>query len=104
MTTHQILVQLRDLLADPKRWTKHQMARTETNYPVSPLSEEAAKWCLLGGLCKITNDNRGFSSAYIGARLALRSAAESTVAAFNDYAIHEDVMAAIDRAIVACQY
>lgn len=41
---------LRELFSEKKRWTKGELAQDKKGNRVSPSSEEACKWCLIGGL------------------------------------------------------
>lgn len=45
-----IVREMRDILIDPDRWTKHTWARNTNDTPVSTIGQPACKWCLLGCL------------------------------------------------------
>lgn len=48
----KVLVSVRELLSDEKRWTQGQEARDVSGDGVPPTSKDAVCWCLLGALYK----------------------------------------------------
>lgn len=48
--TEVTTIKVRQLLDSPMKWTKHYRARDVDGKEVTPRSEEAVKWCLLGAV------------------------------------------------------
>lgn len=58
MTTLDILLQLKKLFANKKRWTKHCLARDEDGHAAcldGKPTKLAVCYCLSGGMCKIAS-------------------------------------------------
>jgi hypothetical protein len=59
-TTKQILIEARDLISDPRRWTQHDMAILENGRACDPNHPTACAWCADGAVYKIIgNDPTG---------------------------------------------
>lgn len=94
LSAKEILEAARDLIADPKRWTKWQFARGKDGHVVASCSEKAMCWCMNGALIKVSD---GIGT--IEARHVLSTVTGLNIASFNDNSPHEDVIAAFDIAI-----
>lgn len=93
----QALIDARDLIADPERWTKHTFARDAKGKEVDPKSPDATCFCGLGALIKVVN---GDLAAFKWARVALADAdIEHTVSMVNDFQGHDAVLSLFDKAI-----
>lgn len=67
------LVALRDLLKDPKRWTRFTEARDVNGREVSATAPNAVCWCAYGGTRKVTDNSHRRQTALAH---ALEAAAE----------------------------
>lgn len=121
MTSQALLIQTRDLIADPSRWCRGAMARTANWVPERPeregcraLDPRATRRCLTGALYFVSKDlvpaGRHFldDPAYIGAFNALREACGALygitgmcigIVGVNDRYGHAAVLAVLDSAI-----
>jgi hypothetical protein len=82
--------QVRELLSDPNRWTKHYYARRADGKETDPLSPDAVSFCLLGACAKLGVDSTPlYDNLNVG------------VAEFNDKVTHEQVLAFLDEVINA---
>jgi hypothetical protein len=112
------LHQLRDLLADSRRWTRGALARNLLKEAVLPLSDRALSWSLAGSVAPALLELLGPRSSqvdwqrlYDATLVALWRAlpedhprtprVATDLDGFNDFpgTHHEDVLALIDRAI-----
>ena len=59
ITTLEGLKELDALLASKQNWCKGTNAKDSQGVPVTPFSENAIKWCLSGGIEKISFENDG---------------------------------------------
>lgn len=94
----QILQAARDLIAKPENWTQDDFARAADGSGVAPHSDEAVCWCSLGAINKVSppvEDNQTKKLA----KILLRNAMGTSIAAFNDTHTHEEVIAAWDETI-----
>jgi hypothetical protein len=107
--TKQILIETRDLIASPDNWT------TGSTEYLDDLGKP--RYCLGGALAKVafgdpdelySYENVGFFEEFVGASGIPHleddngeeyTAWEATVYSFNDTSEHEDVLAALDKAI-----
>lgn len=96
MTPKQILTQARELISDPKRWTKGYFAKTALGAPCGSLSDRAICWCISGAINKVS-EFKNHQVAYDRLRLVVGP----LITQFNDdpKTTHADVIAAFDRAI-----
>jgi hypothetical protein len=53
-TVESLLDDLFELLKDPDHWTQHCLARKEDDVRIFPSHPDAVKWCLVGGIDKVT--------------------------------------------------
>lgn len=110
MNEVETLKGVRDLLSDPKRWTKGSFARTKiTKRSIGPTEANAACWCIRGAVIKIAGDDGDGRAVEVALCKALRTiqgapfieADPAALARFNDepHCRHEEVMKVIDLAI-----
>ncbi len=58
MSDLENLKKVRELLSDPKRWTKGSFARTKiTKRSIGPTEANAACWCIRGAVTKVAGDD-----------------------------------------------
>ena len=91
----QNLLTLRDLLSDKSKWTQEVCARDKNDEEVSPGSEEACKWCLVGALMRIdlhTEKEHDEICIYLNKKIG-------GIGTFNDTHSHEEVMQKLDELI-----
>ncbi len=82
-------MKVKELLADPKRWTKGAMARRSDNFPVSPKDPSATCWCLMGAIemCYLDPwEAKDLVIANVGA-----------ITTFNDQGTHEEILSLCER-------
>jgi hypothetical protein len=91
------LVSLRDLLADPERWTQGAAARDATGEEMGVNRAAACRWCLTGGVRRIAGTGLGLEMLRVLARHL--PPGSPRLAAFNDTHTHADVLDLVDRTI-----
>lgn len=102
-TTKQVLIDARELIANPMHWTQHDFAKDADGKPVAMHTAiggnagGAVCWCSLGALIKVTAGE--LSPEFVNARFQLRRFMELDIARFNDTRTHAEVLAAFDKAI-----
>lgn len=96
------LQQVRDLLADPKRWTQGSYARDADGNPLSYRHPDAVCLCLDGAVIEIAGDTEGARYTEMQAHLEAQNDGNN-YANFNDAedTTHADVLAFLDKAIAA---
>jgi len=114
--TREILLKARTLIADPKHWTKGEMARTQSGRPTTTTSPTACQWCSVGAITKAARevdpsyDTNACYGAMTGLRLVTREVMEkegyqddlrNNLAVFNDTHTHAEILSAFDKAIDA---
>lgn len=92
----QDLEALRELLADPKRFTTGAFARDAQGAPVGPNDEKAVCWCLLGAIRKLEQDWRPGSPTY---RRIGDAVGSTSVGAWADANGHAAILALLDQLI-----
>lgn len=112
--TMQILIGVRALLSEPKRWMKGGLAQDADGEDVEPFSQRAQCWCLVGAMIKVTNEALGLPgvdgydlhefTAYIRAQDLMKRVVgdgAGTIVSFNDApeTNHIDIQQAITFAI-----
>lgn len=109
-TSKQILIETRNLLSDPSKWTRRTLARDKNLKNVSPYSDHATCFCMYGALQRVSfigglvRTDTGL--AYDEARSHLGNVVAATtpypkIDYFNDHpnTTHEDVLKILDKAI-----
>lgn len=109
LTVRDTLVQVRELLSDPRRWIQGWDAKNAEGMGEFPDDAHAVCWCLDGALGKVTvtadgcftgrnyDKARGVLGDILQARFGDRS-----VITFNDTHKHEEVLSLLDEAIESC--
>ena len=97
-TVKQILIEARELISDPARWTQGEMAR-DKNGDACIISHGIA-FCSIGainhvGILQPLKKDAAYE--------VLRSVVRTYVSEWNDTHAHEEVLAAFDRAIEQCE-
>lgn len=96
----EILERLRELLSDPNRWCQGSSALNKDGKSCWGASSEACKWCLMGGLSKVSVMSNGLTTeARVVACQALEGIVSTGLAKFNDSHSHQEVLELIDRGI-----
>lgn len=98
----QILRGARELLSDPKKWTKGKLAKNELGLEVNTQDEAAVCYCAMGAIDKLAgNDVVRHSAALSWLIAALPS---GNVVLFNDApeTTHADILDLFDKAIELC--
>lgn len=103
----QILKDARQLLADPKHWSKGAYARTQYGLlSIAVSSPKAACFCLIGAIKRVggteQSDEVYCLASIIAPTVVLPNAVD--VIDFNDATstTHADVLALLDKAIETC--
>ena len=105
-TVTEILIEARELISDPERWTQGVYARDAQGIFTDWDSPEAVSWCVTGAIAKVVRsvqESKGDYNALVMSALdKLRCAiGHDGVTAFNDAHNHAEVLAAFDKAIEA---
>ncbi len=111
VTPLDVLRGVRDLIADQPRWTPHASAVNAQGLRVSPYSEDAVRWCVLGAAERIRYQLHGRDiggTEYLAVEEAcslLRTAAKRRgwrhVADANDVGGHAVTLEVLDDAIAS---
>lgn len=109
MTTREILIAARALIATPERWTQGDRARDAAGAPIDPCDPRAVCWCISGAL-EAADPSGSDMDGFIGAALALEKVIvglghRAAIGDFNDAPerTHAEVLAAFDKAIAATE-
>lgn len=99
MNARQLLEKTRQLLSEPRRWTKNFAALDDRYEPVPVQSSEACRFCLVGAIERC-RDGDCYSSVPEVFRV-LEEVAGRDAVLFNDdmSTTHEDVLNVLDEAI-----
>src|SRR5438128_1068476 len=103
------LTALRELLGDRSRWTRGTNARGPNETPVNWDHPDACKFCLNGGLLKVSGHKRGadypeyFNISELMLQKCAKSLFDSGYVTLNDSGTHADVVAVMDCAIKRAQ-
>lgn len=92
-----ILREMRELLAEPERWTQSVLAKSKFGNAVTTRSPRAVSWCLLGAHYRVTN---GWTASDAWDILQ-RAAGVSSLSFWNDAPgrTHAEVLALLDSCI-----
>lgn len=98
-------MKVKELLADPKAWTKKASARDAIGRAVDVDSPTACAFCLTGAIRRCYDNTKERSDAYVKIRGVLREKAGwdyGVVVMFNDdqATTHADVMKVLEQADV----
>jgi len=96
------LRQIRDLLADPKRWTQEYCGRTASGDPITVPSPEATCFCLMGAIFQTQGCETGRTVNKLEDHLNESPLLEGvSYVRFNDTHTHAEVLALLDERIEA---
>lgn len=101
----QVMREMRELLAEPERWTQRVLARTETHEATAPYYSDAVSWCLGGAIQKVIGELSPTIGYSIRNALDLAMRRQGSRAfnyvTWNDWTgrRHTDVLALLDLAI-----
>lgn len=84
------------LLADPSRWTKRADARDAEGKPVPYDSWQACSWCLYGAIYRVFDREQRAQAVEL---LKVHVPVGQSLAQFNDYATHDELVAVLRRAV-----
>jgi hypothetical protein len=103
MNIVEILKAARELISDEKNWAQCCNAIDASGNDVSPMSEEASRFCSIGALVRV-----GWRDPYgdpARARDCLRECLTGghSIVSFSDTHTHAEVLALFDRAIVRAE-
>lgn len=103
-TTKEILIEAKNKISDPKKWTKRAYARDVDGSHVGAGEPEAVCWCSVGAIDAVLwqqdDESGAFNKAFA---VLLAQTSENCIIKMNDQSSHADVMAAFDAAIEAAQ-
>ena len=97
--TRYLLIDVRSLLENPANWTRREWARDVNGRGVEPEAPTAVCWCLEGAIVRAAKGT--FGPVTDEAYRALRAAAGSPPAVFNDWHDHSAVLGLIDQVLGA---
>lgn len=98
------LIAMRELLSDPSRWTKGQLARNTHGEVCYPTDSEATCFCLYGAAVKIADDEALADELLEYLRPFSVRTKDLGPVAFNDNGrtTHADILKLLDEAIASC--
>jgi hypothetical protein len=99
-TVLQVLIEAKELLSDPSRWTKGGYARDKLGHKIGPRNDAACSWCIEGALTKVCESDRDLkqkSTNCLEECVVLKD-----LIYFNDAHLttHQRVIALFDEAII----
>ncbi|SKB62712.1 DUF6197 family protein [Sphingopyxis flava] len=93
---------IRDLLADPQRWTQHYCGRTIEGTPITVPAREAVCFCLMGAIYQTQGSDFGGNINEIEDHLNASPLLNGvSYVRFNDTHTHAEVLALLDERIAA---
>lgn len=104
MKTVEVLRQVRELISVPAKWIQGEYARDGGTGWVDPKDPEAACFCVVGALSRVTGlpildvEGQGKRTPH-PAFVALKESCGMTPSFFNDHSSHAQVVDWIDRTI-----
>lgn len=103
LTTLEVLIAARELIADEKRWCVGQSALKADGFPCQSQDPEAVRWCAIGAPRKFCGRSEEGDRLWFEVVDALRSVSGESSPAFdvNDRQGHAATLAMFDRAISA---
>lgn len=100
-----LLTKTKDVISTIDTWTKHAFARNDKGEAVSSKNPNAICWCLAGGLEKAAEEESTKNEIVEETRKHLvtmiKKKGVPSIASFNDYSTHPEVMNLLDEAISA---
>lgn len=93
---------LRVLLADPDHWTQGASARDESGAVCASRSPEAVRWCLHGGMHKVTPPLAAWLR-WDMVWVFSEAGTPENISGFNDSSPHAAILDAIDAAIALAE-
>jgi hypothetical protein len=92
---------VRDLLLDPRKWTKRVEARDKDNRSVTTDDPRAYSFCIIGATKVCEGEFRARTVVYDYVRRVMPTDRGSSVSSFNDNAVttHKDVITTLNNAI-----
>ncbi len=103
-TPKEVLIAVRELISDPKRWTQNAYARKgqdKFSMSVHPESKEATCWCMTGAIIKVCDDSSMEAQVIDLLQESMTGPIPGVmlIAIFNDNHTHDEVMALFDKVI-----
>jgi hypothetical protein len=99
----------RELLSDPKRWTKGELARTDEGLPTNVIYDDAVCFCAEGAILRATKED-SFSSFRMNLsektlNFVRKAIGKDEIYEWNDRSKckHSDIMAGFTRAIALAE-
>lgn len=95
-TVADVVREVRNLLADPDRWTQGDFAQNAMGDAVPAWANEAVCWCLVGAIEKVCDESEDVTEYEI--ETALRDfSGWDPISSFNDNNPHAQVVTMLDR-------
>lgn len=103
MTTRQILVKARKIIAEPQAWAKEAQAYTDDGEPVDFNDPAACRYCAAAAIAVVASTVQERWEAYDALAATLGFKQSRRIVAWNNAKRrkHTDVLAAFDEAIAA---
>lgn len=99
----KILKDTRELLTDPSHRVRFTLAVDASGDDVDPRGPSAVAWCLLGALQRVSPTHPQFLVAVRHIQSCLSPGALIQIHAYSDHRSHEDILALLDRSILAAR-
>ncbi len=93
-------MKVKELLADPARWTQGWFARDVYGSEVDIHEQDAVCWCLIGAIYKCYEDPRDRKIAEDKVAPFAKNQGATSIQSFNDSATHAEVMKLLEEADV----
>lgn len=107
MTVKEVLVQARQKIDAPEKWTQGAFGRNADGDYLGLCDPSACRWCVAGAVCEVAESSPLEDAAIaVLAELVPKpppTAMDGSVAHFNDTHTHAEVLALLDRAIASLE-
>lgn len=95
----EILSRAREIINKRENWTRKVWAADKNGVSVQPDSSSATCWCAIGALVKAQGELGATDAQRVAAQMELRNAMRWPVMTYNDWHMHDEVLAKFDEAI-----
>lgn len=91
------LVEVKNLLSDPRNWVKNDFAVNYGSYTCDARADDACRWCVVGAIYKVAQYDD--TKAETLERIIKDANHINDLIEYNDGATHLEIMLVLDRAI-----
>ncbi|ULJ73627.1 DUF6197 family protein [Rhizobium gallicum] len=100
MSAAAVLTDALALISAPSKWAKEAVALDDRGNEVKPLSDNAKRFCMVGGLQRVQCSSTEYGEAV---RHLRKACGDLSISQFNDQCSHKSMVKAMKRAIRAAE-